>query len=219
MSQITQSQEFADLLKARQATLPIYFKNKDRLPIHSNPELGIHVFIYTFSNNRILMIGFYNKRIKSNFNYNFANEAEALKFRNQWENNIHRNTIAKKERQIKEKAERAAGHQLTVGDVLMACWGWEQTNIDYYQVTHLIGKQTVELRKIASEQQETGYLQGNCVPRKDHFIGDPMIRRIQPGANGMNSARIDDVRHAEKIEPIKMGDTEVFKPVNWSSYA
>lgn len=39
-------------------------------------------------------------------------------------------------------------HTLKVGDILYSSWGYDQTNISWYQVTQLVGKQSVKIRKI-----------------------------------------------------------------------
>ena len=36
------------------------------------------------------------------------------------------------------------------GDIFYSSWGYDQTNIDYYKVTKLIGKASVELVPIES---------------------------------------------------------------------
>lgn len=53
------------------------------------------------------------------------------------------------------KAERAearkAPHSLKVGDTLYTSWGYEQTNINFYRVVGVMGKQTVKLRELGSK--------------------------------------------------------------------
>lgn len=41
-----------------------------------------------------------------------------------------------------------------VGDIFYTSWGYEQTNLDFYQVVGLVGKVTVKLRKIAKDTTE-----------------------------------------------------------------
>src|SRR6478736_6785039 len=45
----------------------------------------------------------------------------------------------------RERDRRAKPHGLKVGDVLRASWGYDQTNIDYYEVVKLIGKSMVDI--------------------------------------------------------------------------
>jgi integrating conjugative element membrane protein (TIGR03745 family) len=72
----------------------------------------------------------------------------------------------------------AQPHGLKVGYVLSASWGYEQTNIDYYEVTALVGRRSVEVREIAQELKETGNMLGECRPTKGKFIGKPLVKRV-----------------------------------------
>ena len=77
------------------------------------------------------------------------------------------------------KAKRlAVGRGVKVGDLLRRSWGYEQTNIDYWQVTALVGKTMVEIRPLAQDvTQWDGYDRGKCAPIVDKFTG-PAERRV-----------------------------------------
>ena len=113
-------------------------------------------------------------------------------------------------------AKLAAPHPLVVGDVLVASWGYDQTNYDYYQVTRLVGKRSVEIRELARAAAETGFLQGDCVPVKGKFKGEPMVKRVNE--NGSVKVMSWGV-YARKKESFKVGDIEIFKPDNYTAYA
>jgi len=108
------------------------------------------------------------------------------------------------------KQERA----LFVGDVLRCSWGYDQTNIDYYMVTKLIGKTMVEIVEIGQEKKETLYMQGECIPDKTNIIGKPMRKK----ANG-NSVRIESYATAYKEEPEIIAGTEIYSSSHWTNYA
>lgn len=64
------------------------------------------------------------------------------------------------------------------GDILYNSWGWEQTNIDFYQVVKSSDK-TVTIRPIGQNQTYNAHsMTGTCVPIKDSFIGEPSRRAI-----------------------------------------
>lgn len=119
----------------------------------------------------------------------------------------------------RKAAARAAGHALKVGDVLESSWGYDQTNIDYYQVTKLVGAQSVEIRKIAKQSAEAGFMTGECVPAVGHFVGEASRHRVSDyGAR--NSVKVRSCANAYKIEPKEVAPgVKVFKPSTWSSYA
>ncbi len=84
------------------------------------------------------------------------------------------------------KAERAlarkAPHTLKIGDILYSSWGYDQTNIDYYQVTKVISDHSVQIRPIASKitdhsSDRTDYV----VPVKNAFTGPAETRRVTAG--------------------------------------
>lgn len=69
-------------------------------------------------------------------------------------------------------------HSLVVGDVLESSWGYEQTNVDFYQVTRATPK-TVLLRPI-SAHREQGETFGNyhVVPNIGQFTAGPSRYKV-----------------------------------------
>lgn len=51
------------------------------------------------------------------------------------------------------KAPKASGNKygVKVGDFFSASWGYEQTNVDYFQVVALVGASSVRVREVAPE--------------------------------------------------------------------
>jgi len=56
-----------------------------------------------------------------------------------------------------------------VGDVFCHTWGYDQTNVEWYQV---VAKRaaTIQLRQVAAEITPSGDMTGHSRPRKDQFI-------------------------------------------------
>jgi len=76
------------------------------------------------------------------------------------------------ERKQKLKDEKKAfKHTLKVGDILYASWGYDQTNIDFYQVVEVKGKR-VRIKSIAGHlvRGEEGFMCGHSVAVKDAFL-------------------------------------------------
>ena len=42
-------------------------------------------------------------------------------------------------------------NDLTVGDLFYTSWGWEQTNVNFFQVVELVGKSSVRVREVWPE--------------------------------------------------------------------
>lgn len=89
-------------------------------------------------------------------------------------------------RQVVRRAAAKQPHTLVIGAVLYTCWGYEQTNTEFYEVTAVTGSM-VTLRQIASELQNTGFMSGRVSARPGQFIGEPLRRR----AGADNAVRIE----------------------------
>jgi len=76
-----------------------------------------------------------------------------------------------------------------VGDILYSSWGYDQTNVDFYEVT-AVANSMVEIRevasKIVSEKQGTAYV--TALPGR--FVGPPMKKRVAPSVSETNSYHV-----------------------------
>jgi hypothetical protein len=155
-------------------------------------------------------IAFHGKANKPDWNYTFKTEerraaciAEFL---------ARRRSHA--EYRAKKKTERSAPHPLVIGAILHTSWGYDQTNVEYFEVTRIVGPHTVELRELAQERSETGFMSGKCKPIPGKYLsprydGDETGVAIVRRARADGSVRIDSVRNAW------LGSGERY----WSSYA
>lgn len=101
-----------------------------------------------------------------------------------WREAFQRKQAYKAER----AAERAKGHTLEVGHILYSSWGYEQTNIDFFQVVAVPSKCFVEVRPIGSIRTEDGpNYTGKVVPNIDSFKGPSQRCR----ADARNAVKID----------------------------
>ena len=171
------------------------------------------IFHYTNAAGAPCAVAFRGKAIKPTFRYRFRSAELRAAHCNEW---VQAQEAAQS-RQAARRAECNAPHVLAVGDVLMSMWGYEQTNVDYYQVIELHGRTQVTLREIAKRREETGSMQGDCVPIPGQFIGEPSRRRVD-GAH--NTVRISSFELASKIEPLAKVDGVRMWPVDhWTAYA
>lgn len=91
----------------------------------------------------------------------------------------HKNRV--KEQQKKRNSYE---HTLELGEILVSTWGYDQTNVDFYQVVEINSKKTVTIRKIASEaikSAEMPWAQAKVVPCRGQFVGQPMKKRVAEG--------------------------------------
>lgn len=87
-----------------------------------------------------------------------------------------------------EEAEPAtaievAPRQLALGDVLVSSWGYDQTNVDFYQVVAVTAKQAT-VRAIKADKQSTdASCTGTVTPVINVFTGKPLRRKIKYWSN------------------------------------
>ncbi len=75
-----------------------------------------------------------------------------------------------------------------VGCILYTSWGYEQTNVEFYQVIGTHGKRGVIIRQIAKvHTDDTGPYSGRCKAAPGEFVGEPMRKTITAGGIRMAS--------------------------------
>lgn len=90
-----------------------------------------------------------------------------------------RSTAERKAADARARAEYV--HDYKVGDLLVSSWGYDQTNVDFYEVVALKGAKNVVLRTVAHDSKETGFMSGTCTPRKGVFTGEAFTARVSVG--------------------------------------
>ena len=134
---------------------------------------------------------------KTEFAYRYGSVARMIEHIEQFLVDLDRAEQWKQERKVARAAAKAVAlESVKEGDIYVASWGWEQTNIDAYQVIARKGS-TVTLREIAVATVEgsESFMSDRVVPVKDEFIGDAFKKRITG-----KYINIDDVRSASPAE-------------------
>lgn len=92
------------------------------------------------------------------------------------------------DRKLKDQqARRQFRHGLNVGDILYGSWGYEQTNVDFYEVVGIPSPKQVLLRQVAQKAVKGEHGADYVVAVPGSYIG-PVLRKM-PGKYGV---RIDD---------------------------
>lgn len=112
--------------------------------------------------------------VKAVWAYRFKSIEEMTKYiSNDFDNrkaSIEKNISSKQERKEKNKV---ISDGIQVGDIFCYSWGFEQTNVDFYQVVEKPSKATIIIRPIGHEVLETCSWASEYVrPVKDAFIGE-----------------------------------------------
>jgi hypothetical protein len=126
-------------------------------------------------------IAFMGKSNKPVWHYRLRNDAEFDKILNEL---ADRRREYLKSKQDEQNERKNFLHDVKIGDIYSTSWGYDQTNIDFYEVTAIKGK-VVEVREVAkkdvSEAGDRGYDRVIAVPGR--YVG-PVIRVLPRPPSG-----------------------------------
>lgn len=125
--------------------------------------------------------GFTGKALKPAFHLYFTTEQRRSNYLGTWASGLAASLAARQER---ADARKQDVHNLLPGSVLVAVWGYEQTNVDFYQVIAVVSDKTVVIRKIGAVRSSTSDMSGTVTPDYNHFVGEPM--RIRAGSKSVS---------------------------------
>lgn len=182
--------------------------------VYENSSLNLQVFKKTDTAGTVFLLGYRGKCKTKDFYRTFPNEAEAREFMNRWISHSERDHRISLLVQNELEAQSLKKHDFSVGNVLYRKCGDNNKDIEYYQIINLVEPQSVEIRKIGRQTDNTGYAQGECVPFKNRFIGEPLTRQInhfgfEPGILITNHST------AYKVKSIQVAGMEIFEPLKW----
>lgn len=118
---------------------------------------------------------------KSEFNYRFNSDESRTKY---FESVIKAKqdsatkASAKSDRVKLLKEAFRKDPTVKAGDVFYDSWGYEQTNIDYYQVVAVKGL-SVTFRRIAASIKEDSFMSGNKVAKINEFTSEDIVKVVQ----------------------------------------
>lgn len=138
-------------------------------------EDGSMVRVYQNATGKLAVVAFGGTAGKPAFHYSMRSQAIAEDYAARFIAGRAQHV----ERRAARKAERGAWKTaLQVGTVLRESWGYDQTNIDYYQVIEISPSgRTCVIREIAARSVGPS-MTGSCWPLADEFIGKPMRKMI-----------------------------------------
>lgn len=169
-------------------------------------DLSCVVYLYDSAKGQPVAVGYRGRALKPAINYRYSSEAVRAERVADWMGSVMDAAAA--------GPRKAKPRDFEVGDVLRCSWGYEQTNIDYFQVIRLVGKQSVEIRKISASREYDGQDYGSCVPNLNDFTEEAMIKK----ADG-DRVKIYSFASAYKMEPIvNVAGAKAYGSSSWSAY-
>ncbi len=157
------------------------------------------------------VIAFSGKSNKPAFYTRFRSVERAAQFVKAWHDGILAKAAS---RHAEREAKKQFVNPLVLGQILSSSWGYDQTNVNFYQVVKLVGKQSVEIREIGYVDHATESMEGLKVPAPDKFCGEPLRRRVAEHGR----VKIDHT-YATPVEFTEVAGVRLYKPQRYSSYA
>lgn len=173
----------------------------------SDPALKVEVY-----RKDLCLKAFAGRSDKGRFHYRFPNETELSGYLSKWLDDQRSKHQTKLEQRAEEKD---AVSPLEVGDLIVASWGHDQTNVDYYLVMERIGKKGVTLQQVGNHKTLDQGDRGRCVPDLNVHKGKPF--RAKSNKDGV--IRLSSYCYASPETYTLDGEKRVYPERYWSSYA
>jgi hypothetical protein len=186
-------------------------------------DLGITVYYKDLPNQIgkpvVCALCFVGKAVKPTWQYRFKDVEQRTKEVEQTFAKVQ----AKLDRKTQEKAKKSeamSNHGVVASDVFRCSWGYDQTNIDYYEVIAVTGK-TATVCRIGCLSQEDGFLQGESVPSLGAFIGKPFKKLIQKRSVDSEAfLTMNSFSTAFKMIPVAtVANKPIYESSRWTAYA
>lgn len=107
-------------------------------------------------------------------------------------------------------ATATAARTLEVGDILASQWGYEQTNVCFYEVIKA-SRFFVTVREISALSMPTGWAQDLKAPRPGSYIGEPMRRKVKDYSIAKDSPYIE----IKSFELARLWDGRPTEATSW----
>lgn len=148
--------------------------------VETPADLPVAVYLYE-RGDHINALAFRGKATNPAFNYRFRSAEHREKYVTSWIADI---AVIEKAR-TEEKEKRAAHrkdfrHAYKVGDILFSSWGYDQTNVEFYEIVSVTEK-SVTFREVRQDRERSHHDGGSCSPRRGEYIGKEIKRVVLPG--------------------------------------
>jgi hypothetical protein len=132
--------------------------------------------IIYYSESDLSAMSFIGKAVKPAFYYSYRKQnldymLNSLKKYVGQQNNWFAEKNKRLAEQKQAQSELKAGDHYKIGDIIYNSWGYEQTNIDFYQVVEVLNKK-IRVKAISKNYKESQFMAGHSTPIKNSFSSD-----------------------------------------------
>jgi len=106
---------------------------------------------------------------------------------------LRKHILEQKEKKREEKRNWNSGAQ--VGDILYSSWGYDQTNIDFYQVTG-VGKKQIVIREIGKRVVKEDEISERVIAAPNKFVGRAQKKMPKPAGRDGYSVKLNSFSNA-----------------------
>jgi len=152
-------------------------KEADRIRTGSRSytKAGVNAECFQYVNNNCqpCACGYKGKSDKPKFRYRYRTLEDAIQAINEFLLMVEKRQEEKKQRVIEQLQKRKEiFSQVEIGSIFVSSWGYDQTNVDAYQVIEKKGAATVILREIGFSNVAGSNESMSCrlLPIKDFFL-------------------------------------------------
>ncbi len=152
---------------------------------HDNLDLVVYLYPGHDRDNGVSAICYEGRRTRPSFNIRFKSEERRSAYVLEWIEGRQQEVDAKL---AEQKRKREFKTTLTVGSILSASWGWEQTNVEFWQVLEVKSAKRVLIRPVQKRLTEDhdhskSGMSGKVIPVNNVFLNnsDPVEKQVSIG--------------------------------------
>jgi hypothetical protein len=127
--------------------------------------------VYLYGPEQRFAMAYKGRAGRSSWNYSHKDRKQAEKHAQEWFDSL----TGWQKRKSEWRAEANQPHTLQKDDIVYNSWGYDQTNIDWFQVVRMTDH-FVWLRPIAANVRETSFMAGPTIPKPNHFLSEEVTK-------------------------------------------
>ena len=157
-----------------------FFLPKDSTPLADEHSDAI-AYLYTAPNGKPAAAMFYGKQSKPIWRFYFNTDAARSE---RIEGAFRDRRLVQDAKKARKSEEKSWRHGFEPGDIFKSEWGYDQTNVDYFEVISTTEKMLTVCKIEGASSQEEGFMTARCVPAPGQFKGEPFKVLAQKNYDG-----------------------------------
>lgn len=123
-------------------------------------------------------IAYSGRKNSSDFHYKFKTDVQRQQSIQEWKGQLEKR-MQEKERQ--RAAQKAFKHSFEIGSILYESFGYEQTNVTFFEVIEVVTNKTIVIQEICKDIIENHGMSGYAMPLPGSYRGNPIKCRVSVG--------------------------------------